>query len=88
MALKKEDIRLLKGQLKVANDRILIQKEALKSIDSYIDFEIDGRKVPQFFADYKTLLVDREKLEEEKENLKEQMRQLRLQHKKSQKEIL
>ena len=61
MALKKEDLWLIKGQLKVANDRILIQKETLKSIDSYIEFEIDGRKVPQFFKDYREALADREK---------------------------
>ena len=73
MALKKEDIRLLKGRLKVANDRILIQKEVLKSIDSYIAFEIDGRKVPEFFKDYKNLLADRQRLEEEKDNLMKEM---------------
>lgn len=61
----------------MAEARNRIQDESLKVIHAYIEFKIDGRTVDIFLRDYKSVLADRERLEDENEKLRESYKQLK-----------
>lgn len=72
----------------MANNRIEALKEELRTVESYIEFEIDGRTPKQFLTDYKNIVLDNDRLTSSNKTLEADLLELGEKWKKQEKKLL